>query len=869
MSRRQDSIALQSAGPKARDLAKGSLDITAALLNATNASSPLLNLAIEVGEWIGREKVPKTALVECLQVSQSLTYPNDLGAEYCEKVKNKRSTKPMPALFLQQSGALGRRLLYDSELCWLVTTTTCLFQQHSDTNYIAQTLLEFVLRARALTDGFELHDSEAMHAPIRVRLRMVLEKFVLSVWQNVVNCEEFTLDLPDELKNVCRGNTHTIHQTMMGRLMHDIDRAQGNMVLQTTVFLNALYFWLMHHFVGELTVVISGKEVSKRTYGSRSIKLEMRVEYACNGNCADRSRVKSPVTLWTEVDGQQKQRKFSNPQFSTASPGARSKLYEIDNLVSSYHQDHRLQNRTLQQTIRGTAGRMLKWILSRPIVKPLNTYGYGFHITSEASFSKTETKLKVAEVLYRTPGLLNHSWPHKDVEIAVFSPAAQEERFPSEAGGPPSAARKLPLQPGEAPAEMSRLLQRFPILDDLSNEARQNCRCFHCGESNTHKEWRRDPGCVRVIALSEVLSYLAHGIADAMGCPDVSALSWRENSEPITAITMRVLDEICDNTMYWDTWFSLAAAVYTGCASELVGRLVTHFGGSGGDRDSPYAAIQYGNLAVIAPWLNLSRPMVMEQCFKAIFTAGRIATLTQRRGSESNFQEIGEDFAVIQPLPTESTSSHVRNSKKLAIVAGTNIAEDIDDSEVRIDMMLVADQQDKYRFFVRAYSNSHSRVVDPCHALFQRFRARTGATCNHQQSDCPSPMIPGDTYVLYQYTFDELLGRWAHRERLDREAAECPEGLDVERESSHIVGRQSSLSMALDTHLKFNLALAVSGPEPPMLRLTSGCSFCSLQRIHRDRIELSDGMEKPKKLSQHCYVITICGELVQRQRLLT
>ena len=190
-------------------LAKSGLDFTSALLNASNSSNPLVNGAIEVGQWLGREKLNRFELADCFSKAKGLAFPNDAGQQFCEKVKEGTIQNPLPHLFLVQSGTLGRMIVRDPWLCWIVSTSASLFQFHYETSFISNALCSFIMRKQHSREDLR-HDFDLKYRPDRVQVKSVVDKIVSSVWLNVVNAGQRTISLPDELQSICpRGHLPT------------------------------------------------------------------------------------------------------------------------------------------------------------------------------------------------------------------------------------------------------------------------------------------------------------------------------------------------------------------------------------------------------------------------------------------------------------------------------------------------------------------------------------------------------------------------------------------------------------------------------------------------------------------------------------
>ena len=81
------------------NLVKFGLDFTATVLNASNSSNPLVNGAIEVGQWLGWERLNRLKLAQCFTKAKGLAFPNEAGQQFCEMVKEGTIQNPLTHRF--------------------------------------------------------------------------------------------------------------------------------------------------------------------------------------------------------------------------------------------------------------------------------------------------------------------------------------------------------------------------------------------------------------------------------------------------------------------------------------------------------------------------------------------------------------------------------------------------------------------------------------------------------------------------------------------------------------------------------------------------------------------------------------------------
>ena len=204
------------------NLAKSGLDFAAAVLKASNSSSSLVNGSIEVGQWLGGERLDRLELADCFTKAKGLAFPNEAGQQFCKMVKEGTVQNPLTHVFLVQSGSLGRTIIHDPWLCWIISTSASLFQFHYETSFISDALCSFIMRNQHAREDLR-HDFDFKYRPDQAQVKSVVDKIVSSVWLNVVNAGQKTLPLPDELRSICpRG--HLLSSENIGKVMHALQQ---------------------------------------------------------------------------------------------------------------------------------------------------------------------------------------------------------------------------------------------------------------------------------------------------------------------------------------------------------------------------------------------------------------------------------------------------------------------------------------------------------------------------------------------------------------------------------------------------------------------------------------------------------------------
>jgi len=168
------------------------------------------------------------------------------------------------------------------------------------------------------------------------------------------------------------------------------------------------------------------------------------------------------------------------------------------------------------------------------------------------------------------------------------------------------------------------LLECFPVLADLVTMVSVDCLCSDCsGHRHQHQSDvmtnRLRLGCLKRMAMQETFLLLAHGLADGFGVSDASSVS--DVSPIVEGMAVLLLELVREREpeVRWDTWFAVASCIYLGCPFQKpVPHTHPSFGGTA------FAAIQYGNLATQAPWLDLTQENAVRGCFGLIGSKGYI-----------------------------------------------------------------------------------------------------------------------------------------------------------------------------------------------------------------------------------------------------
>ena len=824
-------------------LSAQSINLTSSLIAASNSSNSLVQLFIEIGQWLGREKLTRHELQECFVKARGVVNANEKGNKLFDEMNQGLiGLSSMMPLLLKQSGSVARYLARDPDLCWIISTATSLFQFHPE-HHVSDAICSMIMLAQRDSEGRSTPNLNEPHHPARIQVKSVVGKLVSSIWFNVVNSGNSTLPLPQELVKVCpRG--HYLTRVHFAKAALELAQNDSQMILQSQHLLRNITLWLYLHFDGLLRVIVSGKIIFEETLGQTGKSVELRITSFCDdiGTCNYELGEEHPeYQILKNISGHLPEVLLSSYRYNNQAgetvrpePRVRQKLYHP---TTTYSSESRLAGSSLQMLLRCTAQEITRWFLGLRITTLPDALHLGFSVSSE--HQTKISNLKILDLLKRSPAILNMVWGDRPPSRLVVSAPIPERTY---------------LQMKESALkerkELTDLLPYFPILRDLVRETKPHCRCLGCRQPENSEREILSKGCLQHDVLEEVMVLVAHAIADGFGANDTSA-----NTKPagMVAGIVDILESlVAHKKIFWDHWFMLSASIFLGCPYQA-SPMALEFAGT------TYAAIQYGNLAAIASWLDISKKMQIRGCFGLLEGRGKL-TVAAHSDGEERFHSIEENEAIIQTAITENTGDYVARFEKSFRPVGEEVLLGDDISPADYDVMLVSASETTYRLLTRVQSATHSRIVDPSAAMIKLAKGVSIAECLHRENERLLPFKLGVPAKIY--SFDEVLGRWpgsyfdrAYQSEYwtDLSMDERQRGLD-RRGSVH-------LTAVFDTFLKQNVALALSIDDVAILNPQTSCLSCGLQQMEAEHTEQPDTINGPARR-----VISLAQELDNAER---
>jgi hypothetical protein len=294
----------------------------------------------------------------------------------------------------------------------------------------------------------------------------------------------------------------------------------------------------------------------------------------------------------------------------------------------------------------------------------------------------------------------------------------------------------------KANQRMALIRRCYPGLNDLFDAAESKCKCLNCtlgADLPAAKQLKS--GCLKFYAYSSVLSLLAHSIADAFGADDISgsqeATLQANSPDPDTYHVESVLLDVAQHSrIVWQTWFEVAAHVFLGHRYANVGASAQGNGFMRAD-DSMTIAIQHGELAVVAPWIDPSMQITHQGSFGFLPVRGRLCIpTTATPTSRSDYQTLSTDFAIIETEETDSAEAISEEPQEWP----SQVLVETKSHNIQINSIMYSADDGHYTLMTRVRAGAFSRLIDSrVTATMQakHFNNLYAQPCPHLQGEIP------------------------------------------------------------------------------------------------------------------------------------
>jgi hypothetical protein len=775
-------------------------NLAAALINLVNPTGAVVGYTRDLLRWLERSGVDETNFERCMTAAHGLAYPNENGMKLSSSVadaderlqKLKKGQLPLALTFSQ---ALGRYIVKEPNVCYIASTTACLLTHH-DLNYVKSALTSMVL-----DKGGHQTETKYSYEVWRAPIRAVISKLVESIFLNISNLGHQTEKLPPQLADL---HVHLVDDTNFAAIMMQVQKTSNDLVLRADRFPGDVVLWLLNHFEGYLEVYVKSARVYEAKLGVHTRKITAIIEETCSDDHRTCNSRAWPVVLAEIVDGEPC-RLVGGSSSEDLKPCSyqRQKLYMTENLMDTAYTSYKVHlGREERNDIRYVARRITKWLMHVPTNVKDWPQLVGFCFKSELELDEDRDRSRdfnIAQLLFRSPSLLQERTGESTNSAPIF-------RRPSWQGSPMGSQNTDPEQWGSN-ATPEELLKNFPCAEDLLKHMQDSCQCPNCRSKGSLSGSKR--GCLRYSAVLEICILISHAVVDALGARDVSGLP-----EPEDAMSgvITLLSEIIDQEIVrWDTWFQVAACAVTGCSWDSFADVA---GDSGDEGGGSWVGVQYGSLAVLAPWLDFRAPLEVQGSFKINVFEGTI-------------QGIKEDIALIQ---TEQASAyHNETFDPMDTVANPwEKLANTDGTAFEVQKALFRAENSLHRLLVIVKVNNRLRLVDPTRSMMNLSRSQQ-AVCKHRQSTFISEQLEetlGSNLNINACTFEDIFTQWMGNPGIGSKSDDSA-SLDM--------------SLVIDDLRKLHISLALSGGGVILRNAGRCCLPCALKSC-------IDSSTKPKDL---------------------
>ncbi|MCJ1325813.1 hypothetical protein MMC10_002476 [Thelotrema lepadinum] len=634
---------------------------------------------------------------------------------------------------------------------------------------------------RSLDTSGNRSTAEVLRTVHLSRLQSVLSKVVESITINIINAGHSLGDLPEELKLFC---VHLVDEKTFAKIVSKTHQAETDILLLCDRFQGDILLWVIAHFEGLIEVSIAGDEVFRSTNPHGTRKFLMIVREKCTQTCQHKTNYRVELSRLHEgkwINTSQHQ----CMAFSRPSNVHRQPLYDLDRLESVGKKD--ILNRDERYRIKTLVQRTVLWMMDAPLQKiftqlPVVYPIIGFGLGSPSEIADGEIFL--GEVLYRWPEIIHDLSTKKSGHVApmVFVPRDNDD---SES---PDEAQQPVVHP------LSVFCYCFPAFSDFMKEISERCKCRACNNDYSIDECKE--GCLREAAAGRFFILIGHAVADGFGVQAVSGLS---DPAGYCLQVRRLLSELIDGLVLWNTWFNTAAATCLGYPPGKAADLQPLSG-----EDSAIVAAQYGSCVVAARWLDISTKIRAKRCFAIHIAEGQIS------GAQEELAFLQSEDATKISKDKKGTSEVVCSEADLWI---PKISEVDHTSLILQHATYKTAKSNFWRLVTVVSTETTQRIINPVDVLIgviqSKFVNSKMPHCSHSGT-CHSNLesIFGDRVrKAFLWSFDDLFASWG--------GGKPP---------------RPCFTNSLDSDLKLNVALSLTS-QTCLVRETTACLCCALQSL--------------------------------------
>ncbi|KAI1387530.1 uncharacterized protein F4822DRAFT_430277 [Hypoxylon trugodes] len=775
--------------------------------------------------------------------ARGLVIPNENCFAFYQAILTSSPPKPVAIFLIQSSGSLGRLMAGDLHLRWLTSTVSGLFQYHSE-QFIFDTICAFIFQARRPANKESLSKRQLDFNADRVKIQPVLDKIISSIWFYIVNSGIIKsgignmLPLPEELESICTKGHH-LQSHKLGTVLAQLQRCKGELLIDSKFLIKNLTSWLIYHFTGYIRIVVKGKVIYSQNSGEsdNEKRIEIRIWDSClsDGECTtEANTTMDELNIYTLVAGDLQllfRLDCVDSSLHETEPRIRSKLYHTSITYPSIVTGRG----SIKNLIRCAAVQIVSWLLKLPVLRYLELQDLVFEVDARQANTTSEKNTRLANLLTRLPSILNQGWPEDSISTFIYArPVADDtdDKSSTDSEEELGDTTKVPYMKWVKSVEepmLKTVIEYYPIIRDNLREVRKSCYCWACRHRITTKGLSIFRGCLLHKAFMEIMQLIAHAIADSFGCDDISAVSHIKLDD---LGVLNVLGNISEGQLRWNDWFTVVARTYLGCPplttmksgrSTLMDQLPQVKG-----LPISYAptvlAVQYGGLAIVAPWIDMTIDAYQCKPFAMEAVVGR-TTISNEDTKQFRTQGVEGDFAVIEARDAELLD-HVLDKLTEGAQLPTEATIQKDDTAIDIDVILANSGPSRYQLWLRVSTAAQSRLIDPNSAMRSACRLDTRVKCPHN-TDYSNETQRRVRGLVRTYSFNDILSLWS-------------EAMGQEKTPAHEIPI-ITVSPLCDSYLKLNVVLSFSSHLPLILSSETACLSCIVEQAQNfGRDEESD-----------------------------
>lgn len=662
--------------PKAMDLTTRSFDLIATV---AKSSGPLSQAAIDVLQWLARERIDNDSFVFTMEMACFIAEPNRHGTTVITKLE--KAASRLCGLQLVIPGALGRRILDDKALRWMATTEAVLLKFY-DMEYVRIMLTDLLLSSK-------LTETDTKRPAFQARIYPVISKLVESIALHTVNIGIGIEPLPTELENLPE---HCLDPETMARMVVKIrGTPEAGVLVRSDHCHKDLLSWIYHHWTGILCVSFQGRIIFEQSLGDTAATISFLVTSNCNIlSCAGNDKHAAEVWVGSysksplKPDFQECLGKTEPTEGGAGYSAYRTPLYKF---LNPFTRGFLQLNTTEDLAARRAAQQIVRSIVETP-VQP-----------------SRKSDLDALKLSMRDSGDIKFKWWIVRVpSILQLNLGAKVPPRPlhQDLEGPPFAGVHRSYS-------ISQICEWYGEIYDASLVGRDRCECG-CNtraDLTLKDDGSLFEGCVQYAIYGQTMLLIAHALAEAAGAVDISNFDGEDSSYELIAVTKQILGEISYmHAIFWHTWFRLACTAITGLPQTLIEKGLKVLS----DHGNMLCWIA-GSMVVVPRWFEMDQEILLQHSWGVKSLHGSVQGV------------IGERAIIGTQSSTEASFGAPREP--------TEVPEEPAQGEAVLEGIVFEVSDSLYRYMSLVRTSKSLRILDPFD-IYEGLIMATRPHCDHR-----------------------------------------------------------------------------------------------------------------------------------------